>query len=487
MNSTRIILTTMSLIFSSLYGYINAQAPLKIGSGHENIAQSMAFYDGEYYIAGTIRKDSTSAKDYYILILDSEGGVKKEITHGFLRHDVASRIYVDHQGIFVIGSAYDFGFPNVDMHLFHLNQEGSIEWEQFYGTQYQDMGFGLTRTSDGGFALLGYTNSQIDGGDFYLVRTDASGNLLWEKTFGPDYVDYGFCIIENQAGELIMAGTENGFFNPTQTDFKTPHSDILIIKTDATGKQIWYKKIGGSDHEWARDIIEAPDGGYYICGSTQSYGSGNFDIFLARINENGDLIWLRTFGGDHYDYGEKLALTNDGHIYISGTTASYTNDLNSDHMLIKTDMEGNLVWQKVLGSENADYTGGLVVTQDQGVVFSGWTRKSPKGDTDIILIRLNKDGEMDFISHLAPDNPMEGNIKLFPNPSSGKLKIDLQECQHTTVHLEITDLQGSKILSVELAGGKEYTIESGLAAGVYLYTVSLEGKRRYTGKLIIQN
>ena len=487
MNSTRIILTTMSLIFSSLYGYINAQAPLKIGSGHENIAQSMAFYDGEYYIAGTIRKDSTSAKDYYILILDSEGGVKKEITHGFLRHDVASRIYVDHQGIFVIGSAYDFGFPNVDMHLFHLNQEGSIEREQFYGTQYQDMGFGLTRTSDGGFALLGYTNSQIDGGDFYLVRTDASGNLLWEKTFGPDYVDYGFCIIENQAGELIMAGTENGFFNPTQTDFKTPHSDILIIKTDATGKQIWYKKIGGSDHEWARDIIEAPDGGYYICGSTQSYGSGNFDIFLARINENGDLIWLRTFGGDHYDYGEKLALTNDGHIYISGTTASYTNDLNSDHMLIKTDMEGNLVWQKVLGSENADYTGGLVVTQDQGVVFSGWTRKSPKGDTDIILIRLNKDGEMDFISHLAPDNPMEGNIKLFPNPSSGKLKIDLQECQHTTVHLEITDLQGSKILSVELAGGKEYTIESGLAAGVYLYTVSLEGKRRYTGKLIIQN
>ncbi len=487
MNSTRIILTTMSLIFSSLYGYINAQAPLKIGSGHENIAQSMAFYDGEYYIAGTIRKDSTSAKDYYILILDSEGGVKKEITHGFLRHDVASRIYVDHQGIFVIGSAYDFGFPNVDMHLFHLNQEGSIEWEQFYGTQYQDMGFGLTRTSDGGFALLGYTNSQIDGGDFYLVRTDASGNLLWEKTFGPDYVDYGFCIIENQAGELIMAGTENGFFNPTQTDFKTPHSDILIIKTDATGKQIWYKKIGGSDHEWARDIIEAPDGGYYICGSTQSYGSGNFDIFLARINENGDLIWLRTFGGDHYDYGEKLALTNDGHIYISGTTASYTNDLNSDHMLIKTDMEGNLVWQKVLGSENADYTGGLVVTQDQGVVFSGWTRKSHKGDTDIILIRLNKDGEMDFISHLAPDNPMEGNIKLFPNPSSGKLKIDLQECQHTTVHLEITDLQGSKILSVELAGGKEYTIESGLAAGVYLYTVSLEGKRRYTGKLIIQN
>lgn len=487
MNSTRIILTTMSLIFSSLYGYINAQAPLKIGSGHENIAQSMAFYDGEYYIAGTIRKDSTSAKDYYILILDSEGGVKKEITHGFLRHDVASRIYVDHQGIFVIGSAYDFGFPNVDMHLFHLNQEGSIEWEQFYGTQYQDMGFGLTRTSDGGFALLGYTNSQIDGGDFYLVRTDASGNLLWEKTFGPDYVDYGFCIIENQAGELIMAGTENGFFNPTQTDFKTPHSDILIIKTDATGKQIWYKKIGGSDHEWARDIIEAPDGGYYICGSTQSYGSGNFDIFLARINENGDLIWLRTFGGDHYDYGEKLALTNDGHIYISGTTASYTNDLNSDHMLIKTDMEGNLVWQKVLGSENADYTGGLVVTQDQGVVFSGWTRKSHKGDTDIILIRLNKDGEMDFISHLAPDNPMEGNIKLFPNPSSGKLKIDLQECQHTTVHLEITDLQGSKILSVDLAGGKEYTIESGLAAGVYLYTVSLEGKRRYTGKLIIQN
>ncbi len=487
MKSTRILFTIMSLTFNCLPGYTNAQTPLRIGSGHENIAHSMAIYNGQYYIAGTTRKDTTSAKDYYILILNSEGGVKKEIKHGFLRHDVASRIHVDHQGIYIIGSAYDFGFPNVDMHLFHFNQEGLLEWERFYGTQYQDMGFGLTRTSDGGFALLGYTNSQIDGGDFYLVRTDASGNLLWENTFGPDYVDYGFSIIENQAGELIMAGTENGFFNPTQTDFKTPHSDILIIKTDAAGKQIWYKKIGGTDHDWARDIVESPDGGYYICGSTQSYGSGNFDIFLARINENGDLIWLRTFGGTHFDYGEKLALTDDGHIYIAGTTSSYTNDLNPDHILIKTDMEGNQVWQKVLGSENSDYTGGLAVTEDQGVIFSGWTRKSLKGDTDIVVIRLKKNGEMDFISHLAPDNPMEENIKLFPNPSSGTLKIDLKECHSTSVHLNLTNLQGSMVFSVDLTSGMDHTIESGLATGVYLYAISLDGIIRYSGKLIIQN
>ena len=487
MKSIRILFIVISLIFSHLPGYLNAQAPLRIGSGHENIAHSIAIYNGEYYIAGTTRKDTTSSKDYYILILNSEGGVKKEIRYGFLRHDVASMILVDHQGIYTIGSAYDFGFPNVDMHLFHFNQEGSLEWEQFYGTQYQDMGFGFTRTADGGFALLGYTNSQVDGGDFYLVRTDASGNLLWEKTFGPDYVDYGFSVIENQAGELIMAGTENGFFNPTQTDFKTPHSDILIIKTDAAGKQVWYKKIGGSGHDWARDIVESPDGGYYICGSTQSYGTGNFDIFLARINENGDLIWLRTFGGAHFDYGEKLALTDDGHIYIAGTTASYTNDLNTDHILIKTDMEGNLVWQKVLGSENADYTGGLAVTEDQGVIFSGWTRNSPQGDTDIILIRLNKNGEMDFISHLSPDNPMEGNIKLFPNPTSGILRIDLKECHNPSIQLNIYDLHGSKIFTVDLSGSKEHTLESGLSAGVYLYAVSLDGILRYSGKLAIQN
>jgi hypothetical protein len=241
------------------------------------------------------------------------------------------------------------------------------------------------------------------------------------------------------------------------------------------------------DHEWARDIVESPDGGYYICGSTQSYGSGNFDIFLSKITENGDLIWLRTFGGSHFDYGEKLALTDDGHIYIAGSTSSYTNDLNPDHILIKTDMEGNQVWQKVLGSENSDYTGGLAVTEDQGVIFSGWTRKSIKGDTDIVVIRLNKDGEMDFISHLAPDNPMEENIKLFPNPSSGRLKIDLKECHSTSVHLHLTNLQGSKVLSVDLSSGMDHTIESGLATGVYLYAIYLDGIIRYSGKLIIQN
>lgn len=480
--------TRLSILIScTLPTFLNAQTPLILGSGYENIAHSICIYNSEYYIAGTYRKEITNAKDSYIIVLNADGSIRKEATHGFLRHDVASQIYVDDQGIFIIGSAYDFGFPNVDMHLFQLNHEGILEWERFYGTQYQDMGFSMTRTSDGGFALLGYTNSQIDGGDFYLVKTDVSGNLNWERTFGPDFVDYGFCIIENKNGELIMAGSENGFFNPTQTDFKTPHSEILIIKTDAAGNQIWYKKLGGSGHDWAKDIIEAPEGGYYLCGSTQSYGSGNFDIYLSKINENGDLIWYRTFGGEHFDYGEKLALTNDGHIYLIGTSASYSNDFNPDHVLIKTDLEGNLVWQKVLGTENPDYSGDLVVTSDQGVVFTGWTRTGKMGNSDIVVVRFNKEGRMDFISHMEADNPIEENIKIFPNPSLGNLRLDLSTFANDPIQFNITNIAGNQIFSVELTSQKIHVINPGLKAGVYLYSVILDGSNRYSGKLIIQD
>jgi hypothetical protein len=372
----------------------NKQKMMFLGSSEEDIAHSLKIYEGDYYIVGTTRIDSKSPTDHYLIKMNRNGDIEKKITLGFPRHDVGSQVIVDDEGIFLFGSAFDRGFQNVDMHLVKMNNKGKPLWEKFYGTNYQDQGFNFIRTSDGGFALIGYSNSPEDFGDLYFVKINKDGDPEWEKFFGPKYVDYGFSLIENRSGEFLLAGTENGFYNPTQTDFLTHDADILIIKTDNNGEQIWYKTFGGDSHDWAKDIIEFPGEGYLVCGSTQSYGKGSFDIFLMKIDENGNELWMKTFGGHEFEYGEKLQQGADGNIYIAGSTASFSDNGNPDHYIIKTDTVGELIWSATPGTKGSDYSSGLAATPDSGAVFTGWSTEGEKGKTDIVFYKISKDGEL---------------------------------------------------------------------------------------------
>lgn len=480
------ILTIFLLCVTQFFS-VFAQNELYFGTQFESMAHALKFWDGKYYIAGSTRTDLKNAKDYYVLILNPDGTVEKEIIYGFLRHDTGSGIWVDDQGIFVVGSAYDWGFPNVDMHLFKIENDGETDWEQFYGTQYQDMGFDISRTSDGGFAMTGYSNTQFDGGAVYLVKTDSRGNLQWEKFFGPKYVDYGFAIVENSTEELILAGTENGFHNPTQTDFMTHDADILVIKTDNNGNQLWYKKYGGRSHDWAKDIITAPDGGYYVSGSTQSFGAGSFDVFLMKIDEDGMQEWFKTYGGSEFDYGEKLTLGADGNIYISGTTASFSDNLKPQHLILKTDPDGNLIWQKTLGGPESSYSSGLAATPDSGVVFTGWTKNGPADFTNIVLYKLTKDGETELISSTSPEMDKLISVSVFPNPANQEFKVIVNDTANRVFSFTLTDLTGRIVYRTKLETGTNHIENSGIADGVYVYTITTDGKKLQSGRIVISS
>lgn len=465
---------------------INAQEKIVIGTPQEDIAHSLKMFQGKYYIVGTTRRDETSAKDYYVIQLRSNGSVEKRFSYGFLHHDVGSQIIVDEHGIFILGSAYDWGFSNVDMHLFKLNETGLPDWEQFYGTQYQDMGFNAIRTNDGGFALLGYSNSQIDGGDLYFVKTDNTGQLEWEKLFGPKYVDYGFSLVENDDEEFILAGTENGFYNPTQTDFVTHDADILIVKTNNLGNEIWYKTFGGNGHDWAKDIIVCPEGGYFICGSTQSFGEGSFDVFLMKIDENGDEIWMKTFGGSEYDYGEKLQIAADGNIYISGTSASYSTNLKPDHFIIKADKNGEKIWTKILGTDGSDYTSGLVATPDSGLVFTGWTNDGEFGKNDIIFYKLSKNGDIQIISSLSPNDSVT-SVLVYPNPAKQQFVVDVISPTQEKLDFLLFDVNGKRVMRKRVNANSKTELRTWVKSGVYYYRLINDSEVVHVGKLIIQN
>ncbi|WP_346858747.1 T9SS type A sorting domain-containing protein [uncultured Draconibacterium sp.] len=463
----------------------NGQERLILGSDQQDFAHSIKTFNGKYYIVGTTRKNAESALDYYLLKLRSNGSVEKKFVYGFPKHDVANQLLVDDEGVMLMGSVYDNGFPNVDMHLVKLDNDENVVWERYYGTEFQDQGMNMIRTKDGGIAMIGFSNSRTDFGDMYIVKANSEGEMQWQNFFGPSYVDYGFGLVENNLGELILAGTQNGFYNPTQVDFLTHDADILLVKTDSSGNQIWYKTFGGKAHDWAKDIIAAPDGGYLVCGSTQSFGEGSFDVFLMKINESGEQIWLKTFGGAEFEYGEKLVSGADGNIYISATSASFSGNGKPDHFIIKTDADGELIWSKTFGGEGSDYSSGLVATPDSGVVFTGWTNAGELGKTDIVFYKLSKDGETQVISSILPTDSVT-TLVVYPNPSAQQFTIEPITADTSELSFLLFNLEGKQIIQKTIQPNTKNAIQLNVESGTYIYRVEREGKLIQSSKQVIR-
>ncbi len=464
---------------------LTAQNAKYFGTAQEDIANDIISYNQNYYIVGTTRLTDTSALDYFILEVDTNGAANDPIIFGGIHQDRGNDILINENGIFVLGSTWDGGFSNNDMLLSKLSFNGEIEWQQFYGSFHNEQGFGVVSCKDGGFGVVGFTKSLDDFGDVYFVKADKNGEKLWENNFGTRFVDYGFNLIENNVGEFILIGTQGGFYNPTRTDFTNHDADILIIKTNNRGEEVWYKTYGGSSHDWAKDIIAAPGGGYFISGSTQTYGAGSFDVFLMKIDEDGNELWMKTFGGADYEYGEKVRLGVDGNLYITATSASFSDNSKPDHFIIKTDQNGDEIWSKTFGTDGSDYSSGLVATPDSGIVFTGHTTPGELGKTDVVFYKLSKDGDAQIISSIFPTDSIN-SIMVYPNPASQKFSVNATSAFNTKLKFSLFNLNGIEVMNKEIITNSPTEIQTNENSGVYIYRFEKEGKILHSGKIILQ-
>jgi hypothetical protein len=231
---------------------------------------------------------------------------------------------------------------------------GQITFQKVYGHFY---GASLEQTTDSGFIITGgYRDSASDYNDVYLIKTDIYGDILWTKTFGGIYSDDGKCVQQTTDGGFIILGSSESF----------SVDGIYLIKTDSTGNIIWSKIIGGTYSHVGYSIKQTTDGGYIITGYIQSSFSGNSqDVYLVKTDATGNLIWSKAFGGSARDEGYSVQQTSDGGFIIAGLTGSFGVD---DTYLIKTDSVGNLVWSKVfVGDGNETYAqqtndGGYIIS-----------------------------------------------------------------------------------------------------------------------------
>ena len=211
-----------------------------------------------------------------------------------------------------------------------------LTWEKIFGGSGDDYPRSLIQTTDGGYALSGDTESYgAVNGDFWVIKLDSDGKKEWEKIFGGSDHDWGLSIVQTTDGGYALAGCTELY--------GSGKDDFWVIKLDSDGKKEWEKTFNGSDDDdVVESLIQTTDGGYALAGYTKSYVSSKDDSWLIKLDSDGKKEWEKTFGGIYYDYAESLVQTTDGGYAVAGVTHQSYGLGNADSWVIKLDEQGNL-------------------------------------------------------------------------------------------------------------------------------------------------
>ena len=319
---------------------------------------------------------------------------EKEIgnTEGYFT--AGSFILNDQNEIYISGTAQEITNKNhTDLILSKMSTNGTILWTKTYeNPSTSEIAVEMLNTSDNGLILIGNTNAGIEDEinsntqDFYVVKTDTSGNIIWERKYGFEEgkSDYGNAVVEAENGDFIWLGT-------TQKDNlsnETLNSDMRVVRSNSIGNLIWDYLFGGEGNDYGNKAINHLNE-YILVGAKGNEATLESDVFLVKINNSGKELWSNQYGGSKEDNAYDIYPTNDGGFILTGYTFSYGNG-KSDIFLVKTDFEGNLQWTSTIGGQGEDIGKSVIQTTDGGFLISGTIEF--ENNTMICLIKTNNEG-----------------------------------------------------------------------------------------------
>jgi hypothetical protein len=256
--------------------------------------------DGGYVIAGLTWSFGAGSYDVYIIKTNANGDTAWTRAYGGINADEGFAVSQTADGGYVIaGLTGSFGAGSDDVYLIKTNAQGDTMWVRAFGGTDFDWGEDVRQTSDGGYIIAGTTVSFSAGrDDVYLIKTDAQGDTLWTRTVGGTYNEHGYSIRQTTDGGYVVAGCTESYGAGIE--------DVYLIKTDVNGDTLWTRTYGGADVDWAHSVQQTSDGGYVITGTTDSYGAGGPDVYLVKTDSSGDTLWTRTFGGSDDERGNSV-------------------------------------------------------------------------------------------------------------------------------------------------------------------------------------
>jgi PKD-like domain/Secretion system C-terminal sorting domain len=295
-----------------------------------------------------------------------------------------------------------------DFWIIKISSTGVKQWEKdFGGTSYDEL-FEAQQTKDGGYILGGWSNSGISGnktqasfgaGDYWIVKTDASGNIQWDRTFGGSSEDYLQSIKQTSDSGFILAGRSNSGISGSKTQANRGTIgvtwDYWVVKINKLGTKQWDQTYGGVDDDQLVSAQQTSDGGYLfggystsgISGEKSQASQGLDDYWMVKTDANGVKQWDKSFGGTNADQTQMMLQTSDGGYILGGASASGANGDKSqgsrgnfDYWIVKTNASGVKQWDKRFGGSSADILFDLIQTSDGGYLLGGASSSAAGGD-----------------------------------------------------------------------------------------------------------
>lgn len=397
-------------------------------------------------ISGDKTENSRGLDDYWIVKLDASGNVEWDKTIGGSDSESFPQIRVSNDSYLISGDSWsnisgdktENAIGEDDYWLLKLDLSGNIIWQKTIGGSSYDSFSTMALTHDGGCILGGYSDSNISGNktenskggyDFWIVKLDSSGDIVWDKTIGGSGTDVLNSIVQTLDNGFLLSGRSSSDISGDKTENSEGESDFWIVKLASNGTIEWQNTIGGNDIDQAYSANQTSDGGYIIGGFSRSTisgdktenGQGNFDCWLVKINNVGIIEWQNTIGGSEIDGITSVMQSSDGSYILGGNSQS-----------------------NISGDKSENSRGG----QDYWIIKHAQTLG-------------------------IEENPFATAITLYPNPTKNILQLNTQDKTIDQVNIYI--MTGSKVLQLDVDTVSPTVDVSSLATGVY-YVQLYSGK-----------
>ena len=465
--------------------------------------------DGGYIFTGQTNSNDGQVTGYHgntdcwVVKADIQGNIQWEKSLGGSGSDYGMSIEKTTDGGYIIGansSSTDGqvtgNHGNSDYWIIKLDQNGNIQWQNSYGGSGQEKCFYAGQTSDGGYYAVGWTKSsdgQVTGFhglvDYWVIRLDNTGNLIWQKTLGGSGRDYGLFAQQTTAGDFILTGASNsadGQVTGNHGDY-----DYWVVKIDQNGNIVWQKSLGGSGDDESSCIRQESDGTYLLTGYTASNDGqvngnhGNADFWVVKLGPTGNIIWGNCFGGSYDENSSSINLTSDAGSIVTGFSTSNDGQVTGNHggmdyWVIKLNSSGDLQWQQSLGGSQDDWGYSIEQTSDGGYIITGDSQSNDgqvagnHGLDDMWTVKLS------VSTGIADINSML-DFKIYPCPAQNDVYL---KSDSEISDIKLLNLNNQQIIVPVISNGSVIDLDvSSLPSGVYF--VSLMQKDTIITKKIL--
>ena len=297
-------------------------------------------------------------------------------------------------------------------------------WTRAYGGTGDEWARDIIQTEDGGYVIAGFTSSFGSGGnDAQVLKIDSGGDLVWSTIIGGPAEDRVYVLDETNDGGYIAAGRTHSF--------GVGEADFYLVKLNSLGDTLWTSTYGGTGMERAYAVQQTTDGGYILAGYTASFGAGLEDFYLVKTDSNGDTLWTQTYGGVGTDWAYSACQTTDGGYILAGYTAPDEYSPTWVY-LVKTDQDGDTLWTRAIRRNPTfyfDMAYYIQQTTDGGYIFAGQTPDAGTISTaDILVGKTDAQGEVEWIRNFGGSEDEDMAFQIRQTPDNGYIFVGYTSC-----------------------------------------------------------